>query len=72
MISREIFVGTLQKLCVILFICISLWACQDSETTGTQQEKLNNNSSGMDQDHTAAPPDTLAIPDTNNSDTTGL
>ena len=59
----------LRKLGVILCISISISACQNSEV---QQEQLNNNSSGMDQDHTMAPPDTLSIPESRNGDTTRL
>ena len=56
----------LRKLGVILCISISISACQNSEV---KQEQLNNNSSGMDQDHTMAPPDTLETPGIGNSDT---
>jgi hypothetical protein len=48
---------------IIIFASVSLMlaACQNTETSGTQQEQLDNNGPGMDQDHTAAPPDTMAI-----------
>ncbi|QHT69606.1 hypothetical protein GXP67_24635 [Rhodocytophaga rosea] len=70
--SMITFDGKFQKLGVILFLCISMLACQNSESTEMKQEQLNNNSSGMDQDHTAAPPDTLETPGMGNRDTTQL
>jgi hypothetical protein len=43
-------------LIVLMVFCIS--SCQNKDTNN---ELLNNNSSGMDQDHTAAPPDTIPL-----------
>jgi hypothetical protein len=70
--SWDTFVGNLRTLGIILMIGVSLPACQNSEKTETQQEQLKNDSSGMDKDHTAAPPDTLALPSSGNSDTSQI
>lgn len=52
--------------CLLLASILSMSACQNSDV---KQEQLNNNGSGMDQDHTAAPPDTLPLVESQLGDT---
>lgn len=57
-----------KRLCLPGLLACSLYisACQNSEM---QKEQLNNNGSGMDQDHTAAPPDTVPLLENQLNDT---
>lgn len=60
----QLFRRGIQHTCLLVLLLFSISSCQSTETN---REQLNNNGSGMDQDHTAAPPDTIPssqLPDT--------